>query len=112
MVSKKITDKFKIKNAKFIKHQNTCNNKCFHKSVEKEKRKNNMQNSYYKTSASTIRIAWIGGTPLTCLLVTCRCGCGISIGNYTSELHNVFNLFNHLNHHRPIGSSFFHTPHC
>ncbi|KAK7844598.1 hypothetical protein CFP56_010724 [Quercus suber] len=33
-----------------------------------------------------------------------KSGCGISIGIYTSELHNVFNLFNHLNHHRPVES--------
>ena len=38
MVSKKITNKFKIKNAKFIKHQNTCNNKSFHKSVGKKEK--------------------------------------------------------------------------
>ena len=38
MVSKKLTDKFKIKNVKFIKHQNTCNNTSFHKSVGKKEK--------------------------------------------------------------------------
>ena len=36
MVNKKKTVKFRIKNAKFIKYQNTCNDKSFHNLLKKK----------------------------------------------------------------------------
>ena len=39
IISKKKTNKFRIKNAKFINHQNNCNGESLHNLLEKEKEK-------------------------------------------------------------------------